>query len=112
MKKKFLVSIAVLLCTAGTATASTVSSVDVQFVNQGVDWNITTPESAAEFVESQLTPDSLYCLENVITPHKVGHEFHHDHHHDNSPSPVPLPAAAWLFGSGLMGVLGFIRPKV
>lgn len=28
-----------------------------------------------------------------------------------APSPVPLPAAAWLFGTGLMGVFGFMRKK-
>ena len=27
------------------------------------------------------------------------------------PSPVPLPAAAWLMGSGLVGIGGFIRRR-
>ena len=26
-------------------------------------------------------------------------------------SPVPVPAAVWLFGSGLLGLLGFVRRK-
>lgn len=26
-------------------------------------------------------------------------------------SPIPLPAAAWLFGSGLVGVIGFVRRR-
>ena len=29
----------------------------------------------------------------------------------NNPSPVPVPAAVWLFGSGLLGLLGFIKRK-
>lgn len=29
----------------------------------------------------------------------------------NSVSPVPVPAAIWLFGSGLMGLIGFSRRK-
>jgi hypothetical protein len=28
-----------------------------------------------------------------------------------TPSPVPLPAAAWLFGSGMLGLLGVSRRK-
>lgn len=28
-----------------------------------------------------------------------------------TPSPVPVPAAAWLFGSGLVGLLGIARRK-
>jgi hypothetical protein len=27
------------------------------------------------------------------------------------PEPVPLPAAVWLFGSGLLGLLGIARRK-
>lgn len=30
----------------------------------------------------------------------------------SAPSPVPVPAAAWLFGSALLGFLGFSRRKV
>jgi len=29
-----------------------------------------------------------------------------------APSPVPLPAAAWLFGSALLGLIGYSRRKV
>jgi hypothetical protein len=29
----------------------------------------------------------------------------------NTPSPVPLPAAVWLFGAGLLGLIGFQRKK-
>jgi hypothetical protein len=28
-----------------------------------------------------------------------------------SPSTVPLPAAVWLFGSGLIGLIGIARRK-
>jgi len=28
-----------------------------------------------------------------------------------NPSPVPIPAAVWLFGSGLMGLIGMMRKK-
>lgn len=28
-----------------------------------------------------------------------------------SPSAIPVPAAAWLFGSGLLGLVGIARPK-
>ena len=31
--------------------------------------------------------------------------------HITSVSPIPLPAAAWLFGSGLLGLLGLARTK-
>ncbi|MHB8741675.1 MAG: VPLPA-CTERM sorting domain-containing protein [Sulfuricaulis sp.] len=31
--------------------------------------------------------------------------------HTFEPAPVPLPAAAWLFGSGLAGLFGFTRRK-
>jgi hypothetical protein len=30
----------------------------------------------------------------------------------NSPAPVPLPAAAWLFGSALVGLAGVLRKKL
>jgi hypothetical protein len=29
----------------------------------------------------------------------------------NSTAPVPLPAAVWLFGSGLMGLVGVSRRR-
>jgi len=29
----------------------------------------------------------------------------------STPSPVPVPAAAWLFGSGLLGLIGFAKRK-
>lgn len=32
--------------------------------------------------------------------------------HINAPSPVPVPAAAWLFGSALLGFFGFSRRKI
>lgn len=32
-------------------------------------------------------------------------------HLEGSISPVPLPAAAWLFGSGLLGLIGVMRRK-
>lgn len=28
-----------------------------------------------------------------------------------APTPVPLPAAAWLFGSGLLGLMGIARKR-
>ena len=28
------------------------------------------------------------------------------------PSPVPIPAAVWLFGSGLIGLVGLARRKI
>ena len=30
---------------------------------------------------------------------------------NNAPTPVPAPAAAWLFGSGLLGLLGIGRKR-
>jgi hypothetical protein len=27
-------------------------------------------------------------------------------------TPVPLPAAVWLFGSGLLGLISFARRKI
>lgn len=50
-----------------------------------------------------------------------GHDHGHDGDHDNGdhdnpsgggPSGVPVPAAVWLFGSGMIGLLGFGRKKV
>ena len=35
---------------------------------------------------------------------------HKWHHHDHIPA-VPVPAAVWLFGSGLIGLIGFARKK-
>jgi hypothetical protein len=29
----------------------------------------------------------------------------------NAPAPVPLPSAIWLFGSGLAGIMGYIKLK-
>lgn len=31
--------------------------------------------------------------------------------HEVTPSPVPLPGAAWLMGSGLLGLIGFISKQ-
>lgn len=31
---------------------------------------------------------------------------------ESIPSPVPVPAAAWLFGSGLMGLVGVMRRRI
>jgi len=47
------------------------------------------------------------------------HEFENHEHHDSwdkgnrcdPPAVVPLPAAAWLFGSGLLGLIGVARHK-
>jgi hypothetical protein len=33
------------------------------------------------------------------------------YHFDINPAPVPIPAAAWLFGSGLLGLIGIARRK-
>lgn len=35
----------------------------------------------------------------------------HDHSSGGGPSGVPVPAAMWLFGSGMIGLLGFGRKK-
>ena len=32
-------------------------------------------------------------------------------HLEGTISAVPIPAAVWLFGSGLLGLIGFVRPK-
>ena len=53
-----------------------------------------TPFTTLEFVTSSLTrPLDGYSLDNVAF------------------SPVPIPGALWLFGSGLLGLLAFSRSR-
>lgn len=47
-------------------------------------------------------PDWTYGLGDIGTPGAMG---------SYSPSPVPLPAAAWLFSSGLVGLIGIARRR-
>ena len=50
-----------------------------------------------------LTADShVYGLGDIGTPGNAG---------SYAPAPVPLPAAVWLFGSGLAGMIGIARRR-
>lgn len=60
---------------------------------------------------------------NGVSPYTVYNDINNDYagseHYNllsftaNSvPSPVPVPAAAWLFGSGLLGLIGVAKRKV
>lgn len=40
-----------------------------------------------------------------------GHHHYGDHHHGDDHTVVPLPASAWLFGSGLIGMASIMRRR-
>ena len=83
---------------------------------QGAIWNIMIPgsvvmDSLAQWYYNQAASGSYdnFNWSNTMlvlspNPHTAGQEF-------LTPVPVPLPASALLLGSGLLGIMGFIRNK-
>lgn len=83
---------------------------------QGAIWNIMTPgsvamDSLAQWYYNQATngTHNNFNWSNVMmvltpSPFNAGQEF-------LTPTPVPLPKSAWLFGSGVVGFMGFARRK-
>lgn len=62
------------------------------------------------FVEGFLAATSDVGIESVIITTTNSNDFFEvDHLQVASFNPVPLPAAAWLFGSGLLGLIGMAR---
>lgn len=96
-----------------TATATPQDRAQIQ----GAIWNIMTPGSVpmdalAQWYHDQATDGThngfnWSTVMKVFTPdpHNAGQEFL------VTPTPVPLPASAFLFGSGMFGLIGFARRK-
>ncbi len=59
-------------------------------------------------IDPNYDKDLIYSL-SIIDPTSSGHYFGSFLYKDVA--PVPIPAAAWLFGSGLLGLIGFSKRK-
>jgi hypothetical protein len=51
------------------------------------------------------------CVLALSADHSMTSFFWNGATEEGSPSAVPVPAAAWLFGSGLLGMLGVAGRK-
>lgn len=63
----------------------------------------------AAFNSGAATSINLSFVDANPTPTSAGNDFTVD---DISVSAVPLPAAGWLFGSGLLGLIGLSRRRI
>ena len=90
-----------------TRVADTVSG----YYWNGTDWTMVASYSTGgENSVSRLLGAAIWA-ENPAT---VGVKVSVDNfslNAPNTPNPVPLPAAVWLFGSGLLGLIGVARRK-
>ncbi len=123
MKKKFSVIAGVLFCTAGVAIASPVPLADVQLFNQGVGQNIVTLESVVnDSPQSSNQATNVFdYLDlngaiNIPMPNRKGGGPRlptraNDNAISHVPSPIPVPPAVWLLGSGILGLVGVSRRK-
>ena len=75
--------------------------------------------SSESYADNRLIGKNLYTLSNAqamnsfttyLTPVTDGVQLLAESGHDYS-APVPVPAAVWLFGSGLLGLIGVARRK-
>lgn len=57
------------------------------------------------------TAGTLFSLSDGITVNSGEGYIVNNHWIDQSPAAVPIPAAVWLFGSGLLGLIGVARRK-
>ena len=71
-----------------------------------------------DFINDQLTITSSFAGFNLLLPNSTSDTrvFSFDGSDGNNPpvlmlTTVPIPAAAWLFGSGLIGLIGIARRK-
>lgn len=73
--------------------------------NQGVDVSL--------FLQSPLTPTQSALIDLTKSKYsiEIGAQSGGFVSGNITPSAVPVPAAAWLFGSGLFGLLGIARRK-
>lgn len=73
-----------------------------QTINPIIDTNMASPYTLYQFTAIASGDTS-----------EIAFDFQHDtstfHLDDVSATPTPIPAAAWLLGSGLMGLIGFRR---
>ena len=83
---------------SGNSLQVYLDSVYVGFISNsygGEFWGFIsdTPFTSVELIGGSGTNQQHYSLDNMVF------------------SPVPVPAAAWLFGSGLIGLIGIARRK-
>ncbi len=77
-----------------------------------INWNIDLTETSPGLLSAHITANgSLDLIAGNPSFGSIGValDFVGTATHNVSPSPVPLPGAVWLFGSGLLGLLGFLR---
>lgn len=95
-----------LFASSLVASASTISATDPQAcVEESVTFALPEvgPSSPVEGVEPKADPTFYSLLAFTKT------SIHEAPQHCPTPPSVPLPAAAWLFGSALLGMSVFAR---
>lgn len=85
---------------SGTPTLSLVS-MDIDFVNNGFSFDATDTITEASFT-------SYY---SYFDGFDAGFGYMKGNWQEFTVTAVPVPAAAWLFGSGLLGLAGIARRK-
>lgn len=81
-----------------TATIDEILSNSVTGAPSGLALSFAPPESSFVNIVGSANRTDLY---NLTSPYSI----------TISTSAVPVPAAVWLFGSGLIGLMGFARRK-
>lgn len=78
--------------------------------NQNCWIDTCRPDNKVPMLDSSNLPEQMINYESA----RIAVRFAGDtrlHYISFNASPVPVPAAVWLFGSGLIGLLGFARRK-
>ena len=100
-------SIAVTLTEAGNGSMDIAAELEVGDI-QEYSWTVTT--GTETFILTSITSLSATgLLEMEIEADGGSFYFNEAELNANAVSAVPVPAAAWLFGSGLLGLAGFAR---
>lgn len=80
-------------------------SVDLHFRSGSIDGGVGLPEIApTALANASVITETLYLTQVDSGLSDLNVKF-------QSPSEVPVPAAAWLFGSGLLGLTGISRKR-
>jgi hypothetical protein len=91
--------------TCSSIVGTTAGPINVTFTGSSTDYVTYTLQFTADSSVTTLKFENLYAGD------PLGYYPHIDNVSVTGPAPVPIPAAFWLFGSSLIGLVGVARRK-